>query len=458
MDKALNYLKNNEAELLNQLKTFLSIPSISTDSDHKKNIINAAEFVKDYVTEIGFNHVEIMETDKHPLIFAEYNKAGKDAPTVLIYGHYDVQPTDPLEAWESAPFEPEIRDGRLYARGASDDKGQVFMHLAVLEAFMKTEETLPLNVKLCIEGEEEIGSENLYNVLEQHKERFDADFVVISDSGMVGENQPTILYGLKGVAGLELTVKGPEQDLHSGLYGGAVRNPIMALSHILTSMKNEEEVVTIDGFYDNVDDLTTEERTLIEKVEGEDYKKTTGVSETISEKGYNAKEHTMGRPTLEINGIYGGYQGEGSKTIIPSTATAKITCRLVPDQDPKQIQELLKNHIEKVKPTGVEVDVSLEKQSAKAYKVDPNHPLIKIAADCYEKAFQKETVFVRMGGSIPVVEWFDALYQKPVILMGFGTPEDRLHSPNESFPIDSFTKGMETLVYYYRAVANNEYA
>lgn len=458
MDKALNYLKNNEAELLEQLKNFLSIPSISTDSDHKKDIINAAEFVKDYVTEIGFNNVEIMETDKHPLVFAEYNKAGKDAPTVLIYGHYDVQPTDPLEAWESAPFEPEIRDGRLYARGASDDKGQVFMHLAVLEAFMKTEETLPLNVKLCIEGEEEIGSENLYSVLEQHKERFDADFVVISDSGMVGENQPTILYGLKGVAGLELTVKGPEQDLHSGLYGGAVRNPIMALSHILTSMKNEEEVVTIDGFYDNVDDLTTEERTLIEKVEGEDYKKTTGVTETISEKGYNAKEHTMGRPTLEINGIYGGYQGEGSKTIIPSTATAKITCRLVPDQDPKQIQELLKNHIEQVKPAGVEVDVLIEKQSAKAYKVDPNHPLIKIAADCYEKAFEKETVFVRMGGSIPVVEWFDAIYQKPVILMGFGTPEDRLHSPNESFPIDSFTKGMETLVYYYRAVANNEHA
>src|SRR5699024_8293611 len=209
------------------------------DSDYKKDIINAAESVKDYVTELGVKQVEIMETDKHPLIVAEYNKAGKDAPTVLIYGHYDVQPTDPLAAWERAPFGPEIRDGRLYARGASDDKGQVFMHLAVLEAFMKTEETFPLNVKLCIEGAEEIGSENLYNVLEQHKDRFDADFVVISDSGMVGENQPTILYGLKGVAGLELTVKGPEQDLHSGLYGGAVRNPIMALSHILTSMKNE---------------------------------------------------------------------------------------------------------------------------------------------------------------------------------------------------------------------------
>src|SRR5699024_5646560 len=417
MDKTLNYLKENEAAFLNKLKSLLSIPSISTDSNHAKDIEKAASFIKEYVTEIGFNQVEMIETEKHPLVYAEYNEAGEDAPTVLVYGHYDVQPTDPLEAWDSDPFEPAVRNGRLYARGASDDKGQVFMHLAVFEALMKTEGKLPLNVKLCIEGEEEIGSEHLYGVLEQHKEKFAADFVVISDSGMVGENQPTILYGLKGVAGLEVTVNGPAQDLHSGLYGGSVRNPIMALSHILTSMKNEDEVVTVDGFYDAVEDLTAEERAMIDKVTGEDYKKTTGAPETVAEKGYNAKEHTMGRPTLELNGIYGGYQGEGSKTIIPGTATAKITCRLVPDQDPKQIQELLKNHIEKVKPTGVEVDVSLEKQSAKAYKVDPNHPLIKIAADCYEKAFQKETVFVRMGGSIPVVEWFDALYQKPVILM-----------------------------------------
>lgn len=455
LEKVLNYLKDNESVLLNRLNKFLAIPSISTDSDYQKDIAKAAIFVKDYVTEIGFNHVEVMETDKHPLVFAEYNEAGEDAPTVLFYGHYDVQPTDPLEAWKSDPFTPEIRDGRLYARGASDDKGQVFMHLAVFEAFMQTEEKLPINIKLCIEGEEEIGSENLYGILEQHKEKFDADFVVISDSGMVGKNQPTILYGLKGVAGIELTVKGPEQDLHSGLYGGAVRNPVMALSHILASMKNEEEVVTIDGFYDKVEDLTVEERTLIEKVEGEDYTETTGVKQTVSEKGYNAKEHTMGRPTLEINGIYGGYQGEGSKTIIPSTATAKITCRLVPDQDPKQIQELLKKHIEKVAPSGIEVDVLLEKQSAKAYKVNPDHALIQTAAQCYEKAFGKEAVFVRMGGSIPVVEWFDALYGKPVILMGFGTPEDRLHSPNESFPLDSFTKGMETLVYYYNAIANS---
>lgn len=451
-EKAINYLKDHYDSLLHKLNEFLTIPSVSTDHTYKEDVKKAASFVYEYLVEIGFDDVEIMETAGHPLVFAHYNGAGKDAPTVLFYGHYDVQPVDPLDEWVSEPFSPEIRDGRLYARGSSDDKGQVFMHLAVFEAYMKTHGKLPVNIKVCIEGEEEIGSENLYRLLKEHKETFAADFVVISDSGMVAQNQPTILYGLKGFTGLEITVKGPDQDLHSGLYGGAVRNPIMALAHILTSIKNEDEVITVSGFYDDVIPLTDEERDLIAKVEGEDYHLTTGITETASEKGYSAKEHTMARPTFEINGIYGGYQGEGTKTIIPAIATAKITCRLVPNQDPEKIQQLLKEHIEKVKPTGVEVDVKLEKLSAKAYMVAPDHPLIQTAAQCYEKAFGKETVFVRMGGSIPVVEWLDSLYNVPIILLGFGTPEDRLHSPNESFPLDSFAKGMETLVYYYDAV------
>ena len=330
------------------------------------------------------------------------------------------------------------------------------MHLAVFEAYMKTKGALPINVKLCIEGEEEIGSANLYHVLEEKREQFASDFVVISDSGMVAKNQPTILYGLKGFTGLEITVHGPDQDLHSGLYGGAVRNPIMALTHILASMKNEDEVITVDGFYNDVIPLSEKERELIAKVDGEDYEATTGVTETVSEKGYNAKEHTMARPTFEINGIYGGYQGEGTKTIIPSSATAKITCRLVPDQEPEEIQQLLVEHIKRVTPTGVNVDVTLEKLSSKAYMVEPDHPLIQTAAKCYEKAFGKETVFVRMGGSIPVVEWLDQLYQVPIILLGFGTPEDRLHSPNESFPLDSFDKGMQTIVYYWEEVSKQE--
>src|SRR5690625_3977847 len=305
----LAFLETNRDRLLEKLNDFLAIPSISTDSTHKQDIINAAYFVKKYLDEIGFDIVELQETGGHPLVYAEYNEAGPEAPTVLLYGHYDVQPVDPIDEWESHPFEPEIRDGRIYARGASDDKGQVFMHLAVFEAFMKTKGKIPLNVKVCIEGEEEIGSENLYEFLHSKKEQFTADFAVISDSGMVAKNQPTILYGLKGFTGIELTVNGPDHDLHSGIYGGAVRNPVMALSHILSSMKNKDEVITVDGFYDGVEDLTVEERKLIAAIEGENYIESTGVEKTVSEKGYTAKEHTMARPTFEINGIYGGYQG-----------------------------------------------------------------------------------------------------------------------------------------------------
>lgn len=451
-EKVLAYLSENRDRLLGKLNEFLAIPSVSTDSKYKNDVDQAADFIITYLNEIGFEQVEKQDTGGHPLVYAEYNGAGADAPTVLFYGHYDVQPVDPLELWESDPFTPEVREGRLYARGSSDDKGQVFMHLAVFEAFMKTEGELPLNVKVCIEGEEEIGSENLYDVLQDRKEQFQADFAVISDSGMVAKNQPTILYGLKGFTGIEVTVSGPDHDLHSGMYGGAVRNPVMALNHILASMKNTDEVITVDGFYDGVEPLSDEERKLIAEVEGEDYKEATGVNETVSEKGYTAKEHTMARPTFEINGIYGGYQGEGTKTIIPSSATAKITCRLVPGQDPGDIQQKLENYIKKVTPAGVTVKVKKEKLSAKAYKVEPNHPLIEKAAKSYTKAFGKETVYVRMGGSIPVVEWIDEIYEIPIVLLGFGTPDDRLHSPNESFPLDSFDKGMETLVYYWNEV------
>ncbi|GGA73121.1 dipeptidase [Ornithinibacillus halotolerans] len=453
-EKALTYLMESRDRLLQKLNEFLSIPSVSTDSVHKNDVRQAANFLETYLSEIGFENIKQLETKKHPIVYAEYTKAGPEAPTVLLYGHYDVQPVDPIELWDSDPFQPEIRDGRLYARGSSDDKGQVFMHLAVFEALMKTEGKLPLNVKVCLEGEEEIGSENLYSMLQEKKDLFQADFAVISDSGMVANNQPTILYGLKGFTGVEITVSGPDHDLHSGMYGGAVRNPIMALSHILASMKDVDEVVTIDGFYDGVEDLAEEERQLIKQVPSEDFVKATGITETVSEKGYTAKEHTMARPTLEINGIYGGYQGEGTKTIIPTSATAKITCRLVPGQDPDTIQQAIVSHVEKVAPKGVNVQVKKEKLSAKAYKVEPNHPLIQKAAESYTKAFGKEIVFVRMGGSIPVVEWIEDIYNMPIVLLGFGTPDDRLHSPNESFPLNSYDKGMETLVYYWNEVAN----
>jgi acetylornithine deacetylase/succinyl-diaminopimelate desuccinylase-like protein len=453
-EKAITYLKENREKLLNKLNDFLKIPSVSTDPMYKDDVEKAADFLVDYLNELSFEKVTKQETKGHPLVYAEYNGAGEDAPTVLFYGHYDVQPADPIEAWESEPFEPEIRNGRLYARGASDDKGQVFMHLAVFEALLETEGKIPVNVKVCIEGEEEIGSENLYEILHEQKEKFQADFAVISDSGMVAKNQPTILYGLKGFTGIEIKVTGPDHDLHSGMYGGAVRNPIQALSYLLSTMKDIDEVITVEGFYDKVEPLTEEERQLIKNAPGEDFKEATGAPETVSEKGYTPEEHTMGRPTLEINGMYGGYQGEGTKTIIPSEATAKITCRLVPGQEPEEIQQLLEDHINEHAPSGVKVTVVKEKLSAKAYKVEPNHPLIQKAAESYSEAFGKETVYVRMGGSIPVVEWIDAIYEMPIVLLGFGTPDDRLHSPNESFPLDSFDKGMETLIYYWEKVKN----
>lgn len=444
----LNYLTEHREEQLEALKEFLRIPSVSTDSKFKLDVHKAAQFVHDYLSKIGFEHVEIQETKGHPLVYAEWLNAGEDAPTVLVYGHYDVQPADPIELWETDPFEPTIRNGRLYARGASDDKGQVFMYLAVFEAFLKTTGKLPINVKVCIEGEEEIGSENLYELLQSKKEKFNADFAMISDSGMVTEGQPTILYGLKGFTGLEFTIHGPENDLHSGIYGGAVQNPLMAMAHVLASMKDQNEVVLVENFYDDVEPLTDDERKLMKDVPSEDFVKTTGIPETVSESGYTAVEHTMARPTLEINGMFGGYQGEGTKTIIPSSATAKLTCRLVPGQDPEKIQDALVKHIEKHLPKGVTVSIERESLSAKAYKVDPNHPLIQKAAKSYGDAFNQEAVFVRMGGSIPVVEWIDDIFKMPIVLLGFGTPDDRLHSPNESFLLENYDLGLVTIVNY----------
>lgn len=452
MDQVLTYLKENQNNLLEKLSDFLKIPSVSTDENYKEDIEKTADFLVQYLKEIGFQQVKLQQTPGHPTVYGEWLGA-EGAPTVLVYGHYDVQPADPIELWDSEPFTPEIRNGRIFARGASDDKGQTFMHLAVFEAFMKTKGSLPVNVKLCIEGEEEIGSMHLFETLQEKKELFAADLCIISDSGMVEAGQPTILYGLKGMTGLEVTVKGPNRDLHSGIYGGAAKNPAMALAHMLASLKNEDEQVTVPGFYDDVEEMSNEERKLINDSPGEDFIKTIGIPELTPEKGYTAKEHTMARPTLEINGMYSGYQGEGTKTIIPSTATAKITCRLVPEQDPNRIQDLIADHLQSVAPKGVTVEVHKEASSARAYKVDPTSDLLQKAGKCYADAFGKETVYVRLGGSIPVVEMIDQLFNIPVVLLGFGTPEDNLHSPNESFPLESFEKGMEVLVNYYDELA-----
>ncbi|MFC4386781.1 dipeptidase [Gracilibacillus marinus] len=456
IERISEYLDENKSTHLEELKQFLKIPSVSTDSTYKKDVNRTAKFVADYLKEAGFQTVSVEETKGHPLVYAEWLEAGESAPTVLFYGHYDVQPVDPVEQWKSDPFDAEVREGRIYARGSSDDKGQVFMHLAVFKAFFKTTGKLPINVKVCIEGEEEIGSANLYEILQEKKETFKADLAVISDSGMVANDQPTILYGLKGFTGLEFTVNGPDNDLHSGMYGGAIRNPAMAIAHILASMKDEKEVVQVAHFYDDVEPLSDEERKLMNEAPSEDYAITTGVKDTVSEEGFTATEHTMARPTLEINGLYSGYQGEGTKTIIPSTATAKLTCRLVPGQDPIKIQDLLVAHIEKHTPKGITVSIKREPLSAKAYRIDPNHRYIQLAAESFSETFHKNPVFVRMGGSIPVVEWLDAMYDIPVVLLGFGTPDDRLHSPNESFPLTNFYQGMQTIANYWNKLSQEK--
>ncbi|SES23371.1 dipeptidase [Salisediminibacterium halotolerans] len=451
-EAVIKYLHDNRDTLLDKLKDFLAIQSISTSQEHQSDVRKAGEFVADYLTEIGFANVQIEETGGHPLVYAEWLEH-EQAPTGLFYGHYDVQPAEPLELWNSDPFQASIREGRLYARGASDDKGQVLMHLAVFEAYMKTEGQLPVNMKVCIEGEEEIGSANLLPYLEANREAYQADFAVISDSGMVSAGQPTMLYGLKGFTGLEVTLHGPNRDVHSGLYGGAVKNPAAALSQLLAKMKNEHEQVTVPGFYDDCEELADHERKLMNAAPSEDYAASLGVVETVPEAGYTVNEHLMARPTLEVNGMYSGYQGEGIKTIIPSEATAKLTCRLVPGQDPQTIQDAIVSFIEEETPKGVRAEIKRESLSAKAYKVDPDLPLIQKAATSLTDAFGKETVFVRLGGSIPVVEWIDSLWTMPVILLGFGTPDDNLHAPNESLLLDHFDKGMRVLADFYKKCA-----
>lgn len=444
-----NYFKEHREEHLNQLKELLRFPSISALSEHKKDVLACAEFIAEQCRYIGFENVKLMETKGNPVVYGDWLHApGK--PTVLVYGHYDVQPVDPLELWETPPFEPSERDGKLYARGSSDDKGQVFMHLKSFEALFKTTGTLPVNVKFCIEGEEEVGSANLPEFLEQHKDTFAADVLVISDTTILGPNQPAICYGLRGLAALQIDVKGTKGDLHSGLYGGAVQNSIHALVEILASLHDDEGRVTVDGFYNRVLEIAHEERLAFQALNQSEEKlaKELAVDALFGEPGYSATERTWVRPTLEINGIYGGFQGEGTKTVIPSEAHAKITCRLVPDQDPREIQELIRAHVEKVAPLGVKVTVTLQ-DGGKPYVTPFHHPAIQLAAKAYESAYGVKAAFTRMGGSVPIVETFDRLLGMPVVLMGFGLNDENFHAPNEHFSLENFDKGLRTLCFYW---------
>lgn len=454
LEKLDHYFKENREKHLEELNEFLRIPSISALSEHKADMQKAAEWLVQSFDEIGLENVAIDETDGHPVVYADWLHA-EDKPTILVYGHYDVQPVDPVELWDSAPFEPEIRDNKLFARGASDDKGQVFMHLKAVEALMKQTGKLPVNVKFLIEGEEEVGSPSLEKYILENKEKLAADIIVISDTGMQGPGQPAVCYGLRGLCGVQIDVKGAKGDLHSGLYGGGVQNPIHAIVELLSTFRDKEGTIAIEGFYDNVRDLTEEERTAYEALEFDEdaLKEEIDVPELFGEKGFSYLERTWTRPTLEINGVFGGFSGEGIKTVLPAEAGAKITCRLVPDQDPEEIVEKLKAHIDKHQPTGVTVTVT-EFDKGKPFITPFDHPAIQAAGRSYEKVYNVPTAYTRGGGSIPIVAAFDEILELPVVLMGFGLSTENFHAPNEHFHLENFDQGLRVIGDYYYEIEN----
>jgi len=447
------YFAEHREAHLNELNEFLRIPSISSLSEHKEDIQQAAQWLANAFEKLNLENISITQTAGHPVVYADWLHA-EGKPTILFYGHYDVQPVDPLNLWESEPFNPTIRDNKLFARGASDDKGQVFMHLKMIEALFATTGTLPVNVKFIYEGEEEIGSPHLPAFVEQHKEKLAADLILISDTGLYGPGKPAVCYGLRGLTGIQIDVRGAKGDLHSGLYGGGVQNAIHALAEILASFRDEHGTIQVEGFYDKVLPLTEAEREAYRALgfDEESVKQEVGVKELFGEQGFSYLERTWARPTLEVNGVFGGFSGEGIKTVLPAEAGAKITCRLVPNQEPDEIVALLKAHVEKHKPAGVEINIS-EFDKGPAFLTPFDHPFIQAAGRSYEKVYHVPTAYTRGGGSIPIVAAFDEILEVPVVLMGFGLSSENFHAPNEHFHLENFDKGLRVLSDYLYEVS-----
>lgn len=451
-DTVIDYARSHREEHLQQLLALLSIPSVSTLPEHQADIRQAAEWVADQMVAIGLEEVRVYPTEGHPVVYGHWLHAG-DAPTVLIYGHYDVQPADPLDEWITPPFEPTIRDGNIHARGASDDKGQFLAHLKGVEAYLKTMGALPVNVKFMIEGEEEIGSPHLAKFIQEHQDLLRADMALISDSSILGPDQPAITYGLRGLVYMEVEVTGPDHDLHSGTFGGAVRNPAEALCNIIAALKDDQGRILIPGFYDDVRPLSDEERVTLAEVPFDEaaFRERAGVAKTWGEAGYTVLEQITARPTLDVNGIWGGFTGEGAKTVISSRAAAKISMRLVPDQQPERIVQLFTDYVEAIAPPEVHVEVRYL-AGIDASVVERDIPEMAAAIEAYQKAWGKSPVFTRAGGTIPVVSMITRLLQVPTILMGFGLPDDRGHSPNEKFAVDSFYRGIEASIWFMEAL------
>lgn len=444
---ALEYARTNQPRFLAELEEFLSIPSVSTQPEHKMDVKHAAVWLRDKLLLAGFPRAEVMPTSGHPVVYAEWLAAGPEAPTILIYGHYDVQPPDPLELWRTPPFEPTVVGDDIFARGASDDKGQLYAHVKAMEAFKQTTGAPPVNVKCLFEGEEECGSPSLEPFIRQHTALLAADVAVISDTGILGKDTPSIVYALRGLAYVEVEVTGPDHDLHSGIYGGAVHNPINALCAMIARLHDENGRITIPGFYDRVRELPPEERAALALApfERETWLREAGVPSDWGEPAYTITERTAIRPTLDANGIWGGYIQPGAKTVLPSQACAKISMRLVPDQTPAEITRLLRDYLVEIAPPTVTVEVR-DLHGGEPAIVRRDSPAMKAAFRAYAEAFGKEPVFVRRGGSIPVVATFQKVLGIETVLMGLGLPDDRLHSPNEKFHLPNFYKGIETII------------
>lgn len=444
-----DYQEKNKERFLNELLDLLRIPSVSAKTEHKPDMISCAEAVKQRLLEAGADKAEIFPTDGHPIVYGE-KIIDPSKPTVLVYGHYDVQPPEPLELWNSGPFEPMIRDGKIFARGSCDDKGQMYMHVKALETLVQTN-TLQHNIKFCIEGEEEVGSPNLGKFVTANKALLKADCVLISDSAMISLETPSLDIGLRGLSYIEVEVTGPNRDLHSGVYGGAVANPITILAKMIASLHDENNHITIPGFYDDVVISSKKERAMMAKApfDKEEYKKDLGVKKLWGEKGYTSNERTGIRPTIELNGIWGGYTGEGAKTVLPSKAFAKISARLVPNQASEKITGLLINHLQKIAPECVTVKASLH-HGGEPYLTPISSKAYKAAAKAMEATFGKEPIPVRGGGSIPICSLFEKELGTKVVLMGFGLDSDNLHSPNEKFDLANFYKGIETIPYFHK--------
>ncbi|WP_439127495.1 dipeptidase [Polaribacter sp.] len=454
MNTINSYIKNNKQRFLDELIDLLKISSVSADKAFKKEVLNTADFVLESLKKAGCDNVELCETPGYPIIYGE-KIIDKNLPTVLVYGHYDVQPADPIDLWHSPPFEPVIKktdihpEGAIFARGSCDDKGQMYMHVKALE-YMTATGNLPCNVKFMIEGEEEVGSESLSWFVPRNKEKLANDVILISDTGMIANDIPSITTGLRGLSYVEVEVTGPNRDLHSGLYGGAVANPINILTKMIASLHDENNHITIPGFYDKVEELSAEERAEMAKApfSKEDYKKSIAIGDVYGEKGYTTNERNSIRPTLDVNGIWGGYTGEGAKTVIASKAFAKISMRLVPNQDWREITALFKNHFESIAPKAVKVVVKPH-HGGQGYVTPIDNIGYQAASKAYETTFGKTPIPQRSGGSIPIVSLFEQELKSKTILMGFGLNSDAIHSPNEHFGVWNYLKGIETIPYFY---------